>query len=305
MIQIDGTKRHVYLKFINDTYVQNILQTTNGIAEYKHVTGEIYTVYLEPARVSIRRVKIVNVPPETPERTIRTTLAAYGTIIKIQDEYWSKAYRFKVPNGIKGVVMKISKHLPSKMQIAGHIVLITYEGQPSTCYGCGQTGHVYQTCLTRRPRDTTTESKPASTWAQIAANVTPHQTVTDNDPIDAGPSEVSHTKESTRSSWYEESMDTHEPQTQSEDKIEPIDKELSTPMARADVTAETTPATQPTAENEIQTDDMKSNPTHEEPNQGRSKPPTAKQSRQECAVSTENLARRDITENDEARGVPT
>jgi hypothetical protein len=38
MIQIDGTKRHVFLNFVDDTFIHNVLQTTNGRVEYKHVT---------------------------------------------------------------------------------------------------------------------------------------------------------------------------------------------------------------------------------------------------------------------------
>ena len=34
MIQIDGTKRHVFLKFVDYTNVQDILQTMKGRAEY-------------------------------------------------------------------------------------------------------------------------------------------------------------------------------------------------------------------------------------------------------------------------------
>ena len=40
MIQIDGIKRHVFMKFVNDIYIQNIVQSTNGSAEYRHVTGK-------------------------------------------------------------------------------------------------------------------------------------------------------------------------------------------------------------------------------------------------------------------------
>jgi len=53
MIQIDGTKRNVFLNFVCDTYIQNILQSTNGSVEYRHVTGQISIVYLEVADMGI------------------------------------------------------------------------------------------------------------------------------------------------------------------------------------------------------------------------------------------------------------
>jgi hypothetical protein len=156
---------YVYLKLDDEKYVQDIFQMTNGRIEYKHVTGEISTVRIEPAGIGIRRIKIINLPPKTPERTVRTALAPYGNIITIQDEYWSSAYKFSVPNGTKAVVMKITKHTLSKMQIEGHSILVNYEGQPSTCYGCGHTGHVYQNCPMRCPKDVRISHNRTSTWA--------------------------------------------------------------------------------------------------------------------------------------------
>lgn len=41
MIQIDGTRRQVFIKFTESAFVTDILNTTNGIAEYIHITGEI------------------------------------------------------------------------------------------------------------------------------------------------------------------------------------------------------------------------------------------------------------------------
>ena len=118
MIQIDGNKRHVYLKFVDDTYIQDMLQSTDGRVEYRHANGEISTVGLEHTGMCMRHIRIVNLPPEVSERTIRVALAPYGEIMSIHDEIWSKKYLYTVENGVK-VVMKLSQHLPSHMAIAG------------------------------------------------------------------------------------------------------------------------------------------------------------------------------------------
>jgi hypothetical protein len=170
MIQIDAIKRHVYLKFIEDQYVIDILQNTNGQLEYRHSTGEISKVRLEIAGMGTRKVRIANLPPEVPERTLRNALVPYGDIISIQDERWSTAYRYTVANGVKMATIKLTKHIPSYMMVAGHRTLVSYDGQPSTCYRCGETGHVNQHCPHKRR-----EIKPAGTthktsWAQIVLN---------------------------------------------------------------------------------------------------------------------------------------
>jgi hypothetical protein len=112
----------------------------------RHVTGETSKVRLQLAGMGMGRIRIANLPPEVPERTLRVALVTYVEIRSIHDETWSKAYRYTVENGIKVAMMKLSKHLPSHMAIAGNRILASYEGRTVTRYGCRNTGHMYQSC---------------------------------------------------------------------------------------------------------------------------------------------------------------
>ena len=167
MIQIDGIKRHVYLKFVDDKHATDIIQASNGQLEYRHVTGEISIVKLEMAGNGAKRIRIANLPPETSDRTIKTALAPYGEIESIQDEVWSKAYRYTVKTGVKIAMTKLKAHLPSQIVIGGQRALISYEGQPVTCYICGEQGHIQQQCTKRRKDNKDTERTQTPSWARI------------------------------------------------------------------------------------------------------------------------------------------
>jgi hypothetical protein len=93
----------------------------------------------------------------------------YGVIQDIQEESWSKQYRYVVVNGIRIVMMPIQKHLPSHINIAGCRALISYEGQPQTCYGCGATDHIYQVCPKRQKITVSRMEQHGLTWAQWTA----------------------------------------------------------------------------------------------------------------------------------------
>ena len=74
------------MKFVNDTYIQNILQSANGCVECRQATGEIWIVRLEVAGMGMRRIRLTNLPPEVTEKDIRVALASCGEILSFHDE---------------------------------------------------------------------------------------------------------------------------------------------------------------------------------------------------------------------------
>jgi hypothetical protein len=90
MIQIEGTRRQVFIKFTDFHFVQDILNTANGETVYKHTTGEISPVRLMIAGMGTTRVQLAYLLPELPNTTIRAALSQYGDVQSIQNETWAK-----------------------------------------------------------------------------------------------------------------------------------------------------------------------------------------------------------------------
>jgi hypothetical protein len=98
---------------------------------------------MRQVRYRMRMIRIANLPPEFPDRTLRDVMSKYGDVKDITGEQWSQKYRYSVSNGIRIVELQIKQHIKSHMLMAGQRVLITYEGKPITCYGSNETGHQY------------------------------------------------------------------------------------------------------------------------------------------------------------------
>jgi hypothetical protein len=139
MIQIDGPKRHVYIKVSDPARMQEIL-TTTGQAEYRHTNGVLSKVRIEAVGLGLRKVRIANLPPEVADTNIRMALRQFGEIRDIRSDNWSQNYRYPVSNGIRITTMNLVKHIPSHLIAAGHRTLISYEGQPTMCFGCNEIG---------------------------------------------------------------------------------------------------------------------------------------------------------------------
>jgi hypothetical protein len=71
------------------------------------------------AGIGTKKIRTANLPPEVPDGSLRSTLAQFGKVVTIQDEMWSRTYRYAVANGIRQVTMTLTQHIPSHLTITG------------------------------------------------------------------------------------------------------------------------------------------------------------------------------------------
>ena len=135
--------------------------------EFRHDNGELSLVNINLARMGIRRIRLAGLAPEVKEKTIRGALSSYGDVREVYEETWSKGFRYQVYSGVRIAMTNLKRHLPSHMIIAGSRALISYEGQPPTCYGCNEQGHINQDCHRRRQTETKRDDMHKLTWANI------------------------------------------------------------------------------------------------------------------------------------------
>jgi hypothetical protein len=169
-IQVDVLKKQVFIKLRDKESVEEFLNKTGGQVGYKYPTGELYQVNITLAGLGRKRIRIANLAPEVASDIFRNTLTPYGQITEIQNEKWSKQYRYCVDNGVRVVTMHLKRHVPSHLTVAGQIILLYYKGQPSKCYGCGEVGHMIQGCQNRRRQETIKEHITTTTYASIVTS---------------------------------------------------------------------------------------------------------------------------------------
>jgi len=149
--------------------MQDILTLTTGQAEYRHMNGVISKVRIEAVGLGLRKVRIANLPPEVPDSYVRMALGKFGEIRDIQNDTWSNAYHYPVPNGIQIATLNLIQRIPSHIIVAGHKTLISYEGQQTTCYRCNEMGHLYQVCPHRRRPGAVDVRTTRTSWAVVTA----------------------------------------------------------------------------------------------------------------------------------------
>ena len=78
IVQIDGLRRHVYIKFSEPQRMQEILTATQGQEDFRHENGEISKVRFEAVRLGMRRVRVASLPPEVEDKILKMVMGSYG-----------------------------------------------------------------------------------------------------------------------------------------------------------------------------------------------------------------------------------
>jgi hypothetical protein len=64
--------------------------------------------------------------------------------------------------------MNLVQHNHSQLIVLGHMTLISYEWQPTTCFGCNEIGHLYRGCPHRRCRGELDARATRKSWVEVA-----------------------------------------------------------------------------------------------------------------------------------------
>jgi hypothetical protein len=169
------------------------------------VEDEVSIVKTEIAGMGMKKARIAKLPPEFQDNAIRDIMKKYGDPKVIYAELWSRVYIYPVANGIRIVDIQLKQHIPTHMLIVGQRVLILYDGQPTTCYGCNATGHQYNECPTGKMVAPPAQITNSAAWAQVVAQG-PIPTQDDVLPNDKGdergtPNDVNNEQNIGRSEW--------------------------------------------------------------------------------------------------------
>jgi hypothetical protein len=80
MIQVDGPRRSVYIKFCDYEGMQAVIRELPGQMGYRHDNGELYLVQIEIAGMGMRRIRFAGLAPEISDRTLRDFMSTYRDV---------------------------------------------------------------------------------------------------------------------------------------------------------------------------------------------------------------------------------
>jgi hypothetical protein len=80
VLQIDGPRRKVNLKFVTADKMNERLTQLQGEHEYKYDTGEVSILTVSAVGLGHRTVQVASVPPAIQDQTLSACLSKYGIV---------------------------------------------------------------------------------------------------------------------------------------------------------------------------------------------------------------------------------
>lgn len=155
-----------------------------------------------------REVRIYDLPPQMPNKMIATHFSTYGQVTSVKDETWKEHFP-GVLTGTRILRMKLRKHIPSYVEVAGETSYVSYKGQIRTCKHCVRPLHIGKSCVEARKESGESVNKRL-TLAEVVQSTSPPIDEPNLPPVDPSPAEPQ----------TAESMEVVEDETVRDDQIE-------------------------------------------------------------------------------------
>ncbi len=143
----------VRMKFKISQDYQDFMEKYEGFQALK-VEEESFLVSVREAGTIEKYVRIHGLPFEATESEIRKKFGGYGKITSIRREKYMSldpdTSYFPIYNGVVTLRMAVKTHIPSLIMLGGIRIQVSYQGQPATCFKCGETGHIGSKCQKKK-----------------------------------------------------------------------------------------------------------------------------------------------------------
>lgn len=166
-IQLHNVRNNTLIEMYN-AEAADLLADEHNLKHSLEHNNKIYPipVYVDDGATNVR---VHDLPPELANEVIVKHMRQFGEIISIEDEKWTNFFP-GIPNGVRVLRMRLSRAIPSFVEVDNEKTLVTYTNQTPTCRHCGRQVHFTMKCseAAKQERQTT---RPAQGKAKNSAGL--------------------------------------------------------------------------------------------------------------------------------------